>query len=1035
MVCHPVHTVVDRLRSWETASYHPVLSASGQRESWYVSLETISTGSKARSCVGGFGAVIDLRRCRVLCRLLVSKMMACLRVVQGFGILTTGHPCAMMAHNCRLKPHTNGAVRIRLRGSALALAVASLLVGQISVTWARHRATRPTARLQAPAGVRPTAINPSGTTILPNGRLITPLGKHIQVAPHPYGLALSPDGKTLVTANSGTHPFSVSIVTGLDSEQPQVVQIPPGFNSADADPDSVFLGVAIGPDNRTLYVSEGNNGRIGIFDLVTHQRLYSLSLDGLFQGKNYSNSLTGTLQLSPDGRRLFVLDLAHFRLVIIDTESKQILSSVAVGRIPFALALSPDGTRAYVSNVGMFQYSLVPGYDPNDPKHTGLDFPPFGFPSAAATQGATVEGKQIPGLGDPNVPESNSVFVIDVRDPTKPNVVAKIKTGIPVGDQSVGGASPGAVVAGKKHIFVSNATQDSITIVDARTNKVKKTIVLEPAESVKGLRGVLPFGMALSPDEKRLYVACAGINSVAVLDARRGKVLGYFPTAWFPARAEISRDGKKLYVSSAKGFGAGPNGGLNFHERPEGTYIGDITKGVVSIIPTPDRRALKQMTAQVLQNNGFGPTSTAARGSCDFPIPAPGKVSTKIKYVVFIVKENRTFDEVFGDMKENGAEVESSLARWGEDAEVKEEGEETLAHVRVTPNHHALARRFAFSDNFYVDSDVSVDGHHWLVGNYPNELVESAWPAAYGDKLDFRPDPDAPGRVGIGALSTWPESFLEAGSFWEHLARHQISFRNYGEGIWMAGRDEGIGLMPTGVREVVNMPMSEALFDNTSRSYPTFNTNISDQYRFGQFQHEWEVRYASGKEPLPQFIYIWLPNDHTADPRPEDGYHYHASYVADNDLALGRLVELFSHSPFWKDMAIFVTEDDAQDGRDHVDAHRSVLLVISPYSKRGTSHVHTSIASILKTFDLILGLPYLNQYDAAASDLSEMFTDKPDFTPYEALPPDTRIFDPAKVCEPGLDQQNRPSAPLDDPETIRREMREQMDKTDERRTN
>ncbi len=202
--------------------------------------------------------------------------------------------------------------------------------------------------------------------------------------------------------------------------------------------------------------------------------------------------------------------------------------------MPFGLALSPDEKRAYVSNVGMFQYSLVPGYDKKNPRETGLEFPAFGFPSPEAEMGTVVEGKQIAGLGDPNVPESNSVFVIDVQDAAKPSVVAKVRTGIPVGEQSVGGSSPGDVVAGKKYVFVSNAAQDSITILDARTNQVKKTVVLEPAESVKGLRGVLPFGMALSHDEKRLYVACAGINAVAVLDAHAGKVLGYIPTALVP---------------------------------------------------------------------------------------------------------------------------------------------------------------------------------------------------------------------------------------------------------------------------------------------------------------------------------------------------------------------------------------------------------------------------------------------------------------------------------------------------------------------
>ena len=935
---------------------------------------------------------------------------------------------------------------------------------------ARQRAEPGTPELRAPAGDRRAKIDVSGETILPNGRLITPLGRHVKVAPHPYGLALSPDGKTLVTANSGTNPFSASIITQLEGPAPQVTQIPPGFKPADADPDSVFLGVAVAPDNRTLYLSEGNNGRVGIFDLVTHQRLYSLSIDGTSQGKTYANSLTANLLLSPDGRRLYLLDLAHFRLVILDTDSKQIVSSIAVGRMPFGLALSPDGRFVYVSNVGMFQYSLIPGYDANRPKRTGLEFPPYGFPSKEAAEGTTVEGKEIPGLGDPNAPESNSLWVIDAADPALPKVIAKIKTGNQVGDHSVGGSSPGAVVAGRHRVFVSNATQDSITIINARSNRVETTILLEPAGTVKGLRGVLPFGMALSPDEKLLYVACSGINAVAVLDARNGQALGYFPTAWFPARLALSPDGKTLYIANAKGFGAGPNGGPNFQEGPEGTYIGDITKGIVSAIPLPvtftdryeiptssigkhvpeeqrpwDERthvfapgaavpeALWRLTAQVLFNNGFlpGPASPAVSSRrAESPVPPPGHASAKIKHVVFVVRENRTFDEVLGDVRIAGATVEGepSMARWGENALVKEKEEPTAVEdARVTPNAHALARRFAFSDNFYVDSDVSVDGHHWLVGNYPNEVVETEWPASYGHRLSFVPDADAPGRLSLECANPCPETYLEAGSLWEHLARYHITFRNYGEGVPLPGSSGGPGLMPAGVREAVNMPMPEVLFENTSHSYATFNTNISDQYRFGQFQREFELRYASGKEPLPQFIYIWLPNDHTAKPRPEDGYHYRASYVADNDLALGKLVELLSHSAFWKDMAIFVTEDDAQGGQDHVDAHRSLLLVISPYARRGVSHVHTSIASILKTFDLIFGLPYLNQYDAAATDLSDMFAEVPDFAPFEALPSDTRIFDPAKIHETGLDMQAHPGAPLDDPETIRKEMRDRDD--------
>ena len=426
-----------------------------------------------------------------------------------------------------------------------------------------------------------------------------------------------------------------------------------------------------------------------------------------------------------------------------------------------------------------------------------------------------------------------------------------------------------------------------------------------------------------------------------------------------------------------------------------------------------------------MRNNGFVPgfmaqgQIPASKRSPDFPVPLPGTASAQIHHVVFITKENRTFDEVFGDLADTGAEGDPTLARWGINATIKAESQPTLEHVQVTPNEHALAKRFAFGDNFYVDSDVSADGHHWLVDNYPNEVMEAAWPASYGGELKFVADQDAPGRLDLGGTSTRPETYLENGSLWENLARANITFRNYGEGLELPGNDEGMGEYPTGSRQSVNVPLPKVLFDNTSRDFPTFNTNISDQYRFEQFKKEFE-QFASGQKAMPQFIYIWLPNDHTADPRPGDGFPYRASYVADNDLALGKLVELFSHSLFWNDMAIFVTEDDAQDGHDHVDAHRSLLLTISPYAKPGVSHCHTSMASILKTIDLIFGMPFVNQYDAAARDLSDMFTERPDFTPYTALPSDTRIFDPAKAKEPGLT--SKPGAPLDNPNLIRQEI-------------
>src|SRR3989442_15778235 len=245
----------------------------------------------------------------------------------------------------------------------------------------------------------------------------------------------------------------------------------------------------------------------------------------------------------------------------------------------------------------MFQYSLAPGVEPQtgtsgpylaaplNPREKGLDFPPFGFPSKEAAEGTTENGKKIPGLGDPNVPESNSLWVVDVSTAAQPRVVAKIRTGEPVGEKSMGGSSPGGLAAGRERVFVSNSSQDSVSVINARTLRVEKTVLLEPAETVRGLRGVLPFGLALSPDEERLYVACAGINAIAVLDARKGTVLGYFPAGWFPARVETSRDGRTLYVANAKGFGAGPNGGADISRRAQGAYFGDITQGTVLISP------------------------------------------------------------------------------------------------------------------------------------------------------------------------------------------------------------------------------------------------------------------------------------------------------------------------------------------------------------------------------------------------------------------------------------------------------------------
>jgi hypothetical protein len=371
-----------------------------------------------------------------------------------------------------------------------------------------------------------------------------------------------------------------------------------------------------------------------------------------------------------------------------------------------------------------------------------------------------------------------------------------------------------------------------------------------------------------------------------------------------------------------------------------------------------------------------------------FSAPSPARLPARIEHLVIIVKENRTYDEVFGDLPvaangpRNGA---PALARWGE---------------KVTPNHHALAARFATSDNFYADSEVSVDGHHWLAGSYPNAWTESTWRAAYGGQKSFRLPTAASGRLLFAgsASSVHPEEQLEAGAIWNHLERNKIGFLNFGEGFELAGISESEDLEPTGSRFLTNVPMPDPLYRNTSRSYPGFNMNIPDQYRATQFISEIEERFVKKNAPLPRLLFVHLPNDHTAKKRPETGYPSEASYVADNDLALGRILAFLSHSAWWPKMAVFITEDDAQSGVDHVDSHRTLLLVASPYARRNyTSHVNTSFPGLLKTAFELLRLGPLNLFDATAAGLADCFDTEPDFTPYEARPVDPALFDPQKA--------------------------------------
>ena len=847
---------------------------------------------------------------------------------------------------------------------------------------------------------------------LPNGRQIRPAGAWIKVAPYPYTLALRPGGAQLVAPSIGW-PFSLNIV---DTAKASVRRIPVGRKN---DPAlQVHTGVVYSPDGTLLYDTTGDTGEVHIFSTQTWKRVATVPLNGLTAGKSFTESFAAAIALSPDGRLLYVLDQGNWRVVIIDTASRQRVAFVSTGSNPFCIALSPDGARLYITNSGLFEYKAIPGVDKQDPLKTGLAFPAFGYPSRGAREGVLAEGHAVPGLGDENDLRGSSLWTYSVADPANAHLLARLRLGQAIGGNAVGGASPSGVVADSDHVYVALAHEDSVAVVDAEGSRLLREIPLSPFTGKdfldrrgQPLRGVMPAGLALHGH--RLYVTEAGINAVAVIDTAESRVLGHLPVGWYPTAAAVSADGNLLYVVNTKGKGSGPNGGSAFHPVNTGSYVGELEFGSISVIPVADESHLAQASAAVISANEAALTPDAR-------LP-------RLRHVFLIIRENRTYDEILGDLP--GADGDPKLARWGLKGWLSAApADKTIA---VTPNAHALAQRFATSDRFFVDSDVSADGHRWAFGAAPTPWFHVAWTSNYGGRRTGDAFSAAPGRraIGGGSDAPMPEDEPEFGTLWEHIADAGLTIRNYGEGLEIEGGDEIDGTAPSGQRVVLNAPIPQPVFTSSDRNFPTFNLGIPDQYRFDEFARDFGSVLRAGD--VPSLIVIRLPCDHTAGPRPGDGYPDRGSYVADNDLALGRIMDFISHSAIWKDSAVFVTEDDAQGGVDHVDAHRSVLLAMSPYIRRGTvSHRHTSMTSIQKTMYELLGLGPLNLEDRLAGDLSDLFEATPDATPYVALPVDARIFDPAKarLARPKSAEQARDLLDCDDAKRIEADLRQEARK-------
>ncbi len=501
-------------------------------------------------------------------------------------------------------------------------------------------------------------------------------------------------------------------------------------------------------------------------------------------------------------------------------------------------------------------------------------------------------------------------------------------------------------------LFVANSNSDTVSAVDLKTLRVRETIatsLMPRASSSKGqpqaLQGALPNGLSLSPDGKTLAVANAGHNSVALVDVSepgQSRVMGLIPTGWYPTSTLFDPTGRKLFIGSGKGLSSSPNPQGPVPTLPPGSgrelqYIRRLIPGAVSMVEVPNAEALARYTAQVLANAPYRDelltTAAGAEAASGSIVPARVGDASPIKYVLYIIKENRTYDQVFGALKEGNGDP--SLVLFGE---------------KITPNHHKIAREFVLLDNFYCSGDVSVDGHSWSTAAFVTDFLDKQWPAQYSQRSRIMADPEHRLRR------------PRAGYLWERAEQKGLSIRSYGE--------------------QVDVPSLQGKFSLDYRPKdPTKPWRDSD--RADVFLREFEEFERNGN--LPHLMVMSLPENHTAGTRP--GAFTPIAAVANNDLALGRIVERVSRSRFWKEMAILVLEDDAQNGPDHVDSHRSVALVISPYSRlRRVDSTFYTTCSVLRTIELLLGLSPLTQYDAASYPMFRSFGRTPDLAPYQHLP-------------------------------------------------
>jgi YVTN family beta-propeller protein len=725
--------------------------------------------------------------------------------------------------------------------------------------------------------------------LLPNGWTVSPAGKQITLTDLPLNIIPLADGQHVLAATSGFNSHDLSLI---DLPTQRIIDKQTVRQS--------WFGLAVTPSADRIWWSGGGGDMLHTFNLKDSKLTRTspaepeptkMTKEEQDKARSKPHAFRSGVVLDAKGQQLYTLDIDAGTITAIDLKDDKSVKTGKLGGRPYDVVLAHNGTLLYVSDWS-----------------------------------------------------GRTVLAVD---PTALRAVAKI----PVGEH------PNQIAVHPKddRLFVACASSNCVSVIDTKRGVVTETIMtmLFP----RAPEGSTPDAVAASPDGKTLYVANADNNCVAVIDItvpNESQVKGFIPTGWYPTAVAVTPDSKTLLVGVGKGnqTKANPidkdraqNDKAAGGRRLPYPYIGTTLSGTLSIVPVPDEKQLKDYTATVYRNCPYSDKLlTNAPSPHKTAIPTKVGDASPIKHVIYIIKENRTYDQVFGDMKKGNGDP--SLVMFGED---------------VTPNHHKLANEFVLLDNLYCNGQVSRDGHPWSTMAYNTDYIARDWTLTYSRRTGIDDDDE-------GNLSKAPSGYL-----WDACARHGLTYRSYGEYGTRVSQKDGSFRMEGRVPGLVGHMCPDYGVPKVK------GQKIRDTENVDIFLKEFHEFERNGN--LPRFIVMSLGEDHTTGTAP--GTFTPQACVASNDVALGRLVEEVSKSKYWPETAIFVIEDDAQNGPDHVDAHRTVGLVISPYTKRRhLDSTQYATVSMIRTIELILGLPPLSQYDAAARPMFESFTDKADLSPY-----------------------------------------------------